>query len=77
MLLLKSAAVSAPDDKGIVENSAVHSHGGFKLCVNDSGCADGHFVMYIVIFAAFGNLCCQAEIITLKLPQIIAVRHVT
>ena len=47
------------------------------LCVNDSGCADGHFVMYIVIFAAFGNLCCQAEIITLKLPQIIAVRHVT
>ena len=76
-MFLKSAAVSAPDDKGIVENSAVHSHSSIKLRINNSGCADYHFVMYIVIFAAFGNLCCQAEIITLELPQIIAVRHVT
>ena len=61
----QSAAVSAPYHKRIVVNAAVHPHGSIKLRVDNGGCPDDHFVVYIVILAAFGGLRRQVEIVTL------------
>lgn len=42
--LKKPAAISAPDQKRIVENAAVHPHGGVKLRIDNGGCSDDHKV---------------------------------
>ena len=40
----ESLAVLAPNEKGIVENAAVHAHGSVKLRIHDGGGADDHAV---------------------------------
>ena len=40
----ESLAVFAPNEKGIVENAAVHAHGSVKLRIHDGGGADDHVV---------------------------------
>ena len=36
--------VSAPDKKGIIKNTAVHTNSSVKFCIYDSGRADDHTV---------------------------------
>ena len=35
-------SVSAPDDKRIIENAAVHADGSVDFRVDNGGCADNH-----------------------------------
>ena len=40
----ESLAVLAPNEKGIVENAAVHAHGPVELGIHNGGGADDHAV---------------------------------
>ena len=57
----KPPAVSAPDEKGIVENAAVHADRAVKLGIHDGGGADDHAVRQVVVFAAFRSCLRQAQ----------------
>ena len=69
--------ISAPDYKGIVENSAVHAYRAVNSLVNYSGCSYDHAVCNIVVFAAFGSQHCQTQVVAVKLRKAFGKRHVT
>ena len=59
----KPLTIFAPDDKRIVENAAVHAHGAVYFGIHNGGCAYDHAFGQIVIFAAFGCLARQAQVV--------------
>ena len=74
----KFLAVFAPDDKGIIENAAVHAHSTVDFGIDDGGSADDHGVFgQIVVLAGFGDLFCICQIVVVKCGKIIGVENVT
>lgn len=56
----------SPDHERIVENSAVHSNGAVNFRVNNGGGSDNHALCQVMIFAFFGNLPRETQIVVLK-----------
>ena len=67
----KSLVISAPDNKRIIENAAIHTDSSVDFGVHDGGCTDNHTVDDIIIFATFGNLFCKAQIIGIESHKVI------
>ena len=74
--LEKPLVIFAPDDKGIIENTAVHADGTVYLCIDDRRGADHHAVGQIVIFTAFRNRARQAQIVGIEPRKVIRKRHI-
>lgn len=72
----KSAVISAPDDEGVIEYSAVHPDRAVKLRVDNGRGADHHALRQVVVLAVLGDLLCEAQIIGIEAREVFAVRNV-
>ena len=72
----KPLMIFAPDDKRVVENTAVHADGTVNLGIHDGGCADDHAVRQVVIFTAFRNCARQAQVVGIELRKVSGKRHI-
>ena len=69
--------VTAPEDKGIVENAAVHAYNAVDFCIHNGGSADDHAVFgQVIVLAGLGDLGGVGEIIAVELCQIIGMENV-
>ena len=63
--------IPAPDQKRIVENPAVHTHGAVDLGIHDGGGADDHAALgQIPVLAAVRNLPGIGEIVLVEAIQV-------
>ena len=69
-------AVASPDEKGIVEDAAVHAHRAVNIRVHDGARADDHALGQVVVGAGFGHLARKAQIVRLKARKVAVKRHV-
>ena len=67
----KSAAVSAPYQKWVVEDAAVHADCAVDLALSQGGGADDHAFGKIMIGARLGDLPCKAQIVVVEASQIV------
>ena len=68
--------IFAPNDKRVVENTAVHADGTVNLGIHDGGGADDHAVGQVVVFTAFRNCARQAQVIGIELRKVGGKRHI-
>ena len=62
--------VSAPNDKRIIVNSAVHTNGTVDFCIYNRRCANHHTVRQVPVLAAVSNLHGVSQVILIELRQI-------
>ena len=67
--------IFAPDDKRVVENTAVHADGTVNLGIHDGVGADDHAIGQVVVFTAFRNCARQAQVIGIELRKVGGKRH--
>lgn len=68
--------IFSPDDKRVVENTAVHADGTVNLGIHDGVGADDHAVGQVVVFTAFRNCARQAQVIGIELRKVGGKRHI-
>lgn len=72
----KTSAVSALDDKGVVENAAVHTDGTVDLGIDYRRGAYDHAVGQVVICAAFRRFAGQKQIIGVESRKAVGKRYI-
>lgn len=68
--------VFSPNQKGVVEYSAVHPYRPVYFVLCKGGCPDDHAVRQVMIAATFGHLFCEPQVIGVELPQVRGERNV-
>lgn len=71
-------SISAPEQEGIVKNSAVHAHDAVQFGIRDGGSADDNAAFrQILILTAFCNLGGLLQVIFIERTQIIQKQEIT